>query len=157
MSTWSPPRSGPPWLPARSLWVLLMVFVFVCGCGGGMTPQVRFDGAVHKYNDALRWKKASIVASFLPDKAASKYLEKHSAFGSDYRLLDYEVQSMRPIEQGKKAVSVVHFSWLRLPANVVEKTLLEQHWTEHKGQWKILKQEVIVGSKRIQVSRDMPF
>jgi hypothetical protein len=155
MSTSGRARSDPPWLPAWYLWGFLMVVV--CGCAGGMTAQVRFDRAVHKYNDALRWKRASVVASFLSDKAATQYLEKHSAFGADYRLLDYEVQSMRPVDQGKKAVSVVQYSWLRLPANVVEKTVLEQQWTEHEGRWKIFKQEVIIGGKRLQVPRDMPF
>ena len=155
MSTGIRARGCQPWLPTWHLWVVIMSVV--CGCGGGVTPQVRFDAAVHKYNDALRWKRASVVASFLPDKAATKYIEKHSAFGADYRILDYEVQFMRPTDQGTKAVSIVHFSWVRLPANVVKRTVLEQQWSEHEGQWKVFKQEVIIGSKRTGVSRDMPF
>ena len=137
--------------------VLLFVMLMAFGCGGGVTPKVRLDMAVHKYSDALRWKRASVVASFLSDEAGVKYLEKHSAFGDDYRILDFEVQSMRPVEGGKKAISIIRFSWLRLPANVVEKTVLEQHWLDVSGQWKIVKQEVVRGKNRSKIPESLPF
>ena len=135
---------------------VLAVLFLVSACGGGNSPKQRLDKSLHMFNDGVRWKRVNTVTSYMSIPEADRYTKKQGDFSDDYRILDYEVKSLRLVPEDK-AICVVRFSWLRLPTNIVQKTTIEQHWVTYEGEWKLKEQKVLRNGKAEKMPASAPF
>ncbi len=135
---------------------VLSILFLVSACGGGNSPKQRLHKSIHMFNDGVRWKRVNTVTSYMSIPEAARYTKKQGDFSDDYRILDYEVKALRLVSEDK-AISVVRFSWLRLPTNIVKKTTIEQHWVTHEGEWKLKEQKVLRNGTSEKMPASAPF
>jgi len=134
----------------------LVVALLLTACGGSMSPKQRLHRSLHRFNDGVRWKRVNTVASFMSTPEALRYSKKQGDNSDDYRILDYELKALTWLPDDK-VISVVRFSWLRMPNNTVQKTTIEQHWVDHEGEWKVKEQKVLRNGKSEPVPSLLPF
>lgn len=133
---------------ARLLTGAALLAGLLLGCGGTMSPQEKLVDAVHRYNNAVRWRNYELAATFVPVEKRDSYLSTRQGHEDDMRILDYEVEEIRQTEKNKSAAARVQFSWVRLASNVVAKTHFLQTW--HYGenkQWTLGSQEKLAPAR----------
>lgn len=99
--------------------------------------------SIHRYNDAVRWNKYKVAASFVPAQERQTYIKRKQDMAESMRVLEYDLQEVEHNSHDSTARVTVRYTWLELPSNIVQRTRLRQHWTFGDAQWLLEKSEEV--------------
>lgn len=122
---------------------VLLAGAFLAGCGGAQSPKTMLTESIHRYNDAVRWNKYKVAASFVPAKERETYIKRKQDIAETMRIMEYDLQEVEHNPHDSTAQVTVRYTWLELPSNIVQHTRLRQHWTFGEAQWILDKSEEV--------------
>lgn len=126
------------------LTVTLVIALSAAHCSSYQNTATKLKDTAYRYNDAVRWRNFKAAAGFVDESIRKNYLAKRREQGQSFKVLDYEVMSVRQTEANKTAEIQVRFTWHQLPSNVVQKIQFKQTWVYGKSRkWWYLRQEEV--------------
>jgi hypothetical protein len=116
-----------------------------------MTPtQRREDDLVYNarmWNDDFRWGRWNIVGQSLTPEENTLFQERTNLVGKDLVIADYEVTSVRFLEESRTATVEVTLEWYKKSDPTVRQATLQQRWEQRGGRWMMIRQRRVRGDR----------
>ena len=131
----------------RSVVVLMLVAAAVA-C---MTPaQRREDDLIRDarmFNDDFRWGRYDVIGQSMTAEENALFQERRQLVDKDLVIADYEVTSVKFLQQSQAATVDVTLEWYRKSELTVRQATLQQRWEQRGGRWMMIKQRRIRGDR----------
>jgi hypothetical protein len=142
----------------------LTLALFMAGCFAPPGPMERLNQSADDFNAALRFNRLDLAMSHVSKEAQGDFLRRHGTWGRDVRIVDVELQSVRPVTMDSAEVTVgVH--WHRMDETTIRSSGITQLWKEGEDGWRVSEEMRVGGSrglfakpakaKRREVERDI--
>jgi hypothetical protein len=132
-------------------WRFGSVLALLACCFGCMTPtQRREDDLVYNarmWNDDFRWGRWNIVGQSLTPEENTLFQERTNLVGKDLVIADYEVTSVRFLEESRAATVEVALEWYKKGDPTVRQATLQQRWEQRGGRWMMIRQRRVRGDR----------
>jgi len=133
---------------APSATTLLLVAGILAGC---MTPaQRREDNLLNEartFNNDFRWARWSVVGQSMTPEENLLFQERKNLVDDNLVLADYEVTSIRFLQNSEVATVEVSLQWYKKDEPTVRKATLQQRWELRMGRWLMIKQRRVRGDR----------
>lgn len=115
--------------------VILAGVVVLSGCmsGDGMASKLRDTSSA--YNRALRWGDIDRAVEYVPPQSRDLFLERHEQSEEKLVVVEYEVTRLDLDRERGVAASRAEIVWHTDRELVVERTMVDQLWQFHDGQF----------------------
>ena len=132
----------------RKLLLFSVLFATVCalGCGMAEGPRQKFQHAVFKFNEGLRWGYQSDVLPRVDAETRANFAEMHEGWGEIVQVSNAEVRESVYDEKTRKATVIVRFTWYRKDQMVVNTTETKQYWESVDNVWMMMAEEFVSGT-----------
>ena len=110
--------------------VLMLAFIIgascflsigVAGCAAGPKEKSNLFQNVKAYHRHMRWARYHEASNFLAEGEREAFLGRHEELGDDYRVVEYEIKTIRVVRRDVEAEAEVVMSWIREPDMRVRK------------------------------------
>lgn len=132
----------------RTLTLLLWLAVVAVGC---MTPrQLREDEFLTEaraWNDDFRWGRWDIVGQSMAPEENARFQERRHLVDADLVIVDYEVTSVRFLQNSDAAAVDVMIEWYKKSDPSIRHTNLQQRWENRTGHWMMIKERRVRGDR----------
>jgi hypothetical protein len=135
-------------------WLVLSVMLgLTVACGGGqMSSAGKLQMSVDTFNEHMRWGRYDAASSHLIVKDREAFMGRYDELGEDYKVVDYEVKSVK-LQPNGDAVSETVVKWLREPNMTVKKDKVRETWRYFDGTWLMIEREIEPVKKGRRASR----
>lgn len=134
---------------SRSLAMVGMMLVGVLGLGACATaPEDKAPDpdtlvrSVTDFHQHLRWRRYTEASAYLREADQGRFLGQVEEDDENFRVVEYEIRSLKLGKDGKSATSKVEIQWLREPDMTVRKDKVEEQWEALDGRWVLVEREV---------------
>jgi hypothetical protein len=112
------------------------------GCGA---PQEKDDlyKNVKAFHQHMRWGRYHEASGFLQTGEREAFLGRHEELGDDFRVVEYEIKSIKVVKVNETAEAEVVLSWIREPDMRVHKDKIVELWQRRDGRWVLAEREVM--------------
>ena len=132
-------------------WMTVIPALLVVGALGCLTPtQRREDNLVREartFNDDFRWGRWDILGQSMTPEENALFQARKDLVDADLVSVDYEVTSIRFLQNSEAATVGVHIEWYKKSDPSVRQTTLEQRWELRAGRWMMIKQRRVRGDR----------
>lgn len=121
---------------------VLLVTVFLAGCGLSAQPKKEFSSTFKDYAERLRWRDYQQVADYLQPDYRQEFLQKFSALDG-LHVVDARLESVDFSDDDARARTALLLEYYLLPSITVKKAFLQQEWvyqstdSYHAGFWQL--------------------
>ncbi|MEM6296332.1 MAG: hypothetical protein AAGA54_33990 [Myxococcota bacterium] len=113
---------------------LLGVFTLAgCMTGDGMASKIRDTSSA--YNRALRWGDIDRAVEYVPPQSRDLFLDRHELSEEKLVVVEYEVTRLDLDRERGVAASRAEIVWHTDRELVVERTMVDQLWQYHEGEF----------------------
>ena len=131
--------------------VVLLVFVIgfspllltAVGCAGAPKEKSNLFQNVKAYHRHMRWARYHEASNFLAEGEREAFLGRHEELGDDFRVVEYEIKTIRVVRRDVEAEAEVIMKWIREPDMRVHKDKIVEVWRNLKGHWTLVDKEVV--------------
>ena len=127
----------------RWTWALVLA---AASCAPPAGSVASAEQAVQELNQDARFGRAEMVLDHVAAAAREDFAAHHRAWGTEVRVADVELTSMRP--QGEHGVDVlVRVAWYRPAEQELRVTTLKQGWKDKdkNGGWQLVSEQRVDG------------
>lgn len=142
----------------QTLFAVALFGVLATGCPTPPSRAARMQEAANEFNANARFGRMELVVERVSNKERDAFLRRHKAWGSQVRIADLEVSSMRLLTDDTAEVTV-RVGWYRPEQGELRSTLLKQRWRDYRGDWMLVGEEKADGDPGLlgeQVMVEMP-
>ncbi len=129
----------------------LAVLALLLAAAGCVTPTQRREEDLmlnaRMWNDDFRWGRWDIVGQSMTPDENELFQERRREVDEDLVIVDYEVTSVRFLQQSQAATVEVNLEWYRKTDPSVRRAALQQRWEHRNGRWMMIKQRRIRGDR----------
>ncbi|AKT42541.1 hypothetical protein [Chondromyces crocatus] len=118
----------------------------VSACGFSTSLAQRFSDAANEMNTASHFGRMDIAMEHVSVKARDTFLRERSAWGREIRVVDLELGGLNVISK-EEAEARINISWMRANDPIIRTSEILQRWTEEKGRWFLVKEEIASGDE----------
>jgi len=113
---------------------LALVLISACAASTQQDTLEALKDAVEGYNHAFRWKDYERAALSVPPDLRRAFLAAYEDDESSLQIEDYEIAHVR-LEGEDAATVTVRVRYMLLPAVIVQRATLVQHWHKIGADW----------------------
>jgi hypothetical protein len=128
-----------------------IVALLVVGALGCLTPsQRREEDLVREariFNDDFRWGRWDVLGQSMPPEENALFQARKDLVDNDLVIVDYEVTSIRFLQNSQAATVDVHIEWYKKSDPSVRQSTLVQRWELRGSHWMMIKQRRVRGTR----------
>jgi hypothetical protein len=128
--------------------IVALLVVDALGC---LTPsQRREEDLVREariFNDDFRWGRWDVLGQSMPPEENALFQARKDLLDNDLVIVDYEVTSIRFLQNSQAATVDVHIEWYMKSDPSVRQTTLVQRWELRGSHWMMIKQRRVRGAR----------
>lgn len=129
----------------KKLFLVCLLLLIITNCSGNYTQRDRLNEAVFIYNQGMRWNKLDSASNYISDEQRETLLEHYTKMQQDIQIVDYDVVETQLNPATNSAKVKINLTWVSQSSQELFTTLLEQHWEERDGEWKLVSEDSIGG------------
>jgi hypothetical protein len=114
-----------------------------CGVSDCVT-SANLNEVVNNMNLAARFGRPDIAVDYVAPDERSAFLQRHSHWGNDVRIVDVEYAGVEQSSPSEVSV-LVGYSWVRPNEGVLRVTSVRQKWSNARGAWSLIAEERAAG------------
>ncbi len=99
-------------------------------------PMEKLTNAAYDLNNATRFGRMDIAASFVVGHAREDFLARHRDWGRDTRIVDVELSGLRMVTPDTAAVSLA-VSWHHISSSDMHTSYIAQKWRSTGQGWQL--------------------
>ncbi len=99
------------------------------------------------WNDDFRWGRWEIVGQSMTPEENALFQERRGLVDEDLVIADYEVTSIRFLQQSQAATVDVKLEWYRKTEPSIRHASLQQRWEHRNGRWMMIRQRRVRGDR----------
>jgi hypothetical protein len=128
-----------------------IVALLVVGALGCITPgQRREEDLICEariFNDDFRWERWDVLGQSMTPEENALFQARKNLVDNDLVIVDYEVTSIRFLQNSQAATVDVHIEWYKKNDPSVRQTTLQQRWELRGSHWMMIKQRRVRGAR----------
>lgn len=131
----------------RSLFAFaLLSGKLVLGCAAAASsPAAQLSDSANELNTAVRFGRLDLALEQTLPAFRDRFLESHSAWGNEIRIVDVNVNGIR-VNDDDTADVLVQVAWMRMSESTLKSTLVNQSWQgAHRGGWQLAREHRVSG------------
>ncbi len=141
----------------RRLGLLAMLLAGTVGClTAGQRREEDLMLNARMWNDDFRWGRWEIVGQAMTPEENELFQERRRLVDEDLVIADYEVTSIRFLQQSRAATVDVKLEWYRKTEPSIRRASLQQRWEHRAGRWMMIRQRRVRGDRFPLVSEPAP-
>lgn len=132
----------------RFLGALCMLVSSMPGCL--TSAQRREDDLIREarmFNDDFRWGRWEVLGQSMTPEENALFQARKNLVDADLVIVDYEVTSVRFLQNSEAATVDVHIEWYKKSDPSVRQVSLQQRWELRNAHWMMIKQRRVRGDR----------
>jgi hypothetical protein len=123
----------------------LAAALWLAGCVAPVQPATRVADAARELNLAARFGRMDIAVGRTAPSTRSVFIERHSSWGSDIRIVDVELTGLSMPDPRSASVRV-DYAWVRADESTLCNTRVLQLWEDKAGAgWQLVREQRFSG------------
>jgi hypothetical protein len=99
------------------------------------------------FNDDFRWGRWEMLGQSMTPEENALFQARKNLVDTDLVIVDYEITSVRFLQNSEAAVVDVHIEWYKKSDPSVRLVTLQQRWELRNGHWMMMKQRRVRGDR----------
>jgi len=129
---------------------LLLGVLGLCSCMlSSASTTKRLTDTVNSLDKTTRWGQLAEASRLAVPEYRSRFIEKHSDWGSLIQLGDSEVVQIDMAHDGQSAIAVLSYQWYLADAMTLHQSVVRQQWTRTGSSFALLSETIVQGDPRL--------
>jgi hypothetical protein len=129
----------------RRRWVAVAALL-LCACADQFSRREQLLAVVKEYNDGVRWNRLEQSAIHLAPSDRRHFADRHAPLADELEVTDYDVTRVEIDQKHDTATVVVDVQWSMKRRGLLERTVVEEKWSLHNGDWLLTRESRLRGA-----------
>jgi hypothetical protein len=101
---------------------------------------------VREVNDGVRWNRLEQATAHMAVADRRHFADRHAPLADELEVTDYDVTRIDIDQKHDTATVIVDVSWSMKRRGLLERTVVEEKWALHGGDWMLTRESRLRGS-----------